>query len=318
MTQTLTAAIVQTGSVLFDTPATLDRLEDRAAKAAGQGAELIVFPEAFVGGYPKGHDFGVRVGSRSAEGRDWFARYFASSIPVPGPECDRIGAAAKAAGAWLVTGVIEREGGTLYCSMLTFNPKGELAGRRRKLMPTAMERLIWGQGDGSTLDTVTTPWGGMSGLICWENFMPLARAAFYAQSPVIHCAPTVDDRDSWLALMRTVAMEGRCFVLSANHFMRRADAPEDFHPIQGDDPDTQLIRGGSCIISPLGDVKAGPIFDRDTILTASLDLAEIARGKFDFDAAGHYARPDVFRLDVDRRAQTLVSEPGGPNGDQSE
>ena len=304
MSQIVNAAIVQCGSVLFDTPATLERLEHYAGQAPG--ADLIVFPEACVGGYPKGHDFGARVGSRSPQGRDWFARYFDASIDVPGPECARIGKAAKAAGAWLVTGVIEREGGTLYCSVLTFAPDGSLANRRRKLMPTAMERLIWGFGDGSTLNVTETPFGPVSALICWENFMPLARSACYAQQPVIHCAPTVDDRESWLSLMRTIAMEGRCFVLSANQYFTRADAPADFHPVQGDAPDTVLINGGSCIVSPLGEVLAEPLFGRDGVLTAQLDLSEIARGKYDFDVTGHYGRPDVFELSVNRREQLVV------------
>lgn len=306
MSQTVRAAIVQCGSILFDTPATLDRLETWTQRAAAQGAGLIVFPEAFVGGYPKGHDFGARVGSRSPEGRDWFARYMAGAIDVPGPDCDRIGAAAKSANAWLVTGVIERDGGTLYCTVLTFAPDGSLANRRRKLMPTAMERLVWGFGDGSTLEAAQTPFGPVSALICWENFMPLARASFYAQQPVIHCAPTVDDRESWLPLMRTIAMEGRCFVLSANQYFTRADAPVDFQPVQGDDPATVLINGGSCIISPLGEVLAAPVFGCEEILVADLDLTEIARGKYDFDATGHYGRPDVFELRVDTRSQRNV------------
>lgn len=304
MSQTVNAAIVQCGSVLFDTPATLERLEHFAREAAG--ADLIAFPEAFIGGYPKGHDFGARVGSRSPEGRDWFARYFEAAIDMPGPECARIGEAAKAAGAWLVTGVIEREGGTLYCSVLTFAPDGSLANRRRKLMPTAMERLIWGFGDGSTLRATPTPFGPVSALICWENFMPLARAAFYAQQPAIHCAPTVDDRESWLPLMRTIAMEGRCFVLSANQYFTRADAPADFHPIQGDDPGTVLINGGSCIVSPMGEVLAEPVFGRDCVLAAKLDLGEIARGKYDFDVTGHYGRPDVLQLSVNTQAQAAM------------
>ncbi|MDM7984250.1 MAG: carbon-nitrogen hydrolase family protein [Maricaulis sp.] len=306
MNQTVKAAIVQTGSQLFDTEATLDRMQDWVQRARDEAAGLIVFPEAFVGGYPKGHDFGARVGSRTAEGRDWFARYFESAIDVPGPACERMGEMARAANAWLVTGVIERAGGTLYCSGLTFAPDGRLANRRRKLMPTAMERLIWGFGDGSTLEATPTPFGPMSALICWENFMPLARSAFYAQQPVIHCAPTVDDRETWLSLMRTIALEGRCFVLSANHYFTRSQCPDDYHPVQGDDPSTVLINGGSCIISPLGDVLCEPVFGRDALVVAELDLADVARGKFDFDASGHYGRPDVFELQVNHAVQATV------------
>lgn len=306
MNQTVKAAIVQTGSQLFDTEATLDRMQDWVQRAQDEAAGLIVFPEAFVGGYPKGHDFGARVGSRTPDGRDWFARYFDSAIDVPGPACERMGEMARAANAWLVTGVIERAGGTLYCSVLTFAPDGRLANRRRKLMPTAMERLIWGFGDGSTLEATPTPFGPMSALICWENFMPLARSAFYAQQPVIHCAPTVDDRETWLSLMRTIALEGRCFVLSANHYFTRSQCPDDYNPVQGDDPSTVLINGGSCIISPLGDVLCEPVFGRDALVVAELDLADVARGKFDFDASGHYGRPDVFELQVNHAVQATV------------
>ncbi len=301
------AAAVQAGSVLFNTPATLSRFEDLAADAARQGAHLIVFPEAFVGGYPKGHDFGARVGSRSPEGRDWFRRYADAAIDVPGADADRLAAAAKAANAVVVVGVVERGGGTLYCSALTFGPDGTLLAKRRKLMPTAMERLIWGFGDGSTLKVADTPVGMVGTAICWENFMPLLRASLYAQGMEIHAAPTVDDRETWLPLMRVVALEGRCFVVSACQHLTRADAPDDFHPIQGEAPDTSLIRGGSCVVSPLGEVLAGPVFDRDAVLIAELDPADIARGKYDFDVVGHYARPDVFDLRVNSRAQTSVS-----------
>lgn len=310
MQKTVDVAVVQAGSRLFDTPATLEEMRGLVSEAASGGVDLVVFPEAYVGGYPKGHDFGARVGSRTGEGRDWFRRYYDAAIAVPGPACDEISDMAREAGVWLVVGVIERDGGTLFCSVLTFSPEGQLANRRRKLMPTAMERLIWGQGDGSTLEATQTPFGPVSALICWENFMPLARSAFYAQQPVIHCAPTVDDRGNWLSLMRTIAMEGRCFVLSANQYFERQQAPDDFQPVQGNAPDTVLINGGSCIISPLGDVLAGPVFGQADILRATLDLGEIARSKFDFDVTGHYARPDVFRLNVDVEPQEPVYKTG--------
>jgi nitrilase len=208
-------AVVQAGSVLFGTSATLDKLRDFARRAAEDGAKLILFPEAFIGGYPKGASFGAVVGSRSAEGRDLFRRYFESAIAVPGLETAEIGETAAALGVHIVTGAIERDGGTLYCSVLHFDERGALAGRRRKLMPTASERLIWGMGDGSTLDAVSTPWGKAASVICWENYMPMLRMAMYAQGVAIYCAPTIDDRDNWQATMRHIAPEGRCFVLTA-------------------------------------------------------------------------------------------------------
>jgi nitrilase len=272
-------AVVQAGSILFDPEASVAKAERLIAEAAGGGAKLIVFPEAFIGGYPKGEDFGARVGSRTPEGRKLFRRYFEGAIDVPGPATARLGEAARAHAAWVVIGVIERDGGTLYCTALFFAPDGSLAGKHRKLMPTAMERLIWGFGDGSTMPVLDTGFGKIGAVICWENYMPLLRAAMYAKSVQIYCAPTVDDRETWPVTMRHIALEGRCFVLSACQH-------------------TELIRGGSVIVAPLGKVLAGPCYDGECILRAEIDVGEIAEGKFDFDVSGHYARPDVFRLQV--------------------
>ena len=301
-------AVVQAGSLLFDTPATLEKFCDLARDAAAGGAKLIVFPEAFIGGYPKGSHFGAPVGSRSAEGRDLYRRYFDSAIDVPGPEILRIARLAGDLGADIVVGCIERAaategGGTLYCSALVFSADGRFIGKRRKLMPTAAERLIWGFGDGSTLDAFDCSSGRVGAVICWENYMPMLRMSQYAQGVQFYCAPTVDDRESWAGTMRTVALEGRAFVLSACQFMRRADAPADFHPVQGDAPSTVLINGGSVIVSPLGDILAGPHFGEEKILHATLDPADIARGKMDFDVAGHYARADIFCLRIDNSAR---------------
>ncbi len=279
---------MQAGSILFDLEATLWKAEQRIAEAATLGARLIVFPEAFVGGYPKGEDFGTRVGSRTPEGRALFRRYWESAIEVPGPATARLGLAAKAAHAWLVIGVIERAGGTLYCTVLFFGPDGELAGKHRKLMPTAMERVIWGFGDGSTLPVLTTDIGRIGAVICWENYMPLLRAAMYAKGIEIYCAPTVDDRERWVSTMRHIAVEGRCFVLSVCQYGSQ-------------------IRGGSVIVNPQGEILAGPQYDGECILTAELNRNEIAEGKFDLDVVGHYARPDVFQLQVKEDATCPVN-----------
>ena len=280
-------AVVQAGSIPFEREATLAKAEQLAAEAAGTGARLAVFPEAFVGGYPKGADFGARVGSRTPEGRKLFRRYFDGAIDVPGPETDRLGEAARAHAMWLVIGVIERDGGTLYCTALFFAPDGRLAGKHRKLMPTAMERLIWGFGDGSTLPAIDTEFGKLGAVICWENYMPLLRAAMYAKGVQFYCAPTVDDRETWPGTMRHIALEGRCFVLSACQYSNPAGAPE-----------SEWIKGGSLIVSPLGRILAGPHYDGESVLSADVDTGEIAEGKFDLDVTGHYARPDVFRLAV--------------------
>jgi nitrilase len=300
------AAVVQAAPIAFDLTATLEKVERLTAEAAAQSADLVLFPEAFVSCYPRGLDFGAKVGSRTPEGRRWFRRYWESSIDVPGPAVDRLAATAGEHGVHLVIGVIERDLGTLYCTALFFGPDGAYMGKHRKLMPTAAERLVWGTGDGSTLPVFDTPVGRLGAVICWENYMPLLRTAMYGKGIQIWCAPTADERDTWVASMRHVACEGRCFVLSANQFARRSDYPDDY-PIDGDHPpDAILSRGGSVIISPLGQILAGPDTTGEGILIADLDLAEIAEGKYDFDVVGHYARPDVFQLSVDERPMRAV------------
>ena len=268
-------AVVQVGSVLFDAPRTLAKLKAFVAEAAGHGAKLAVFPEAFLGGYTKGIDFGCRVGSRTPEGREWFCCSFEAAITLPGPETEALCELAQSADMTLAVGIIERDGGTLYCTLLYLGCDGRILGKHRKLMPTAAERLIWGFGDGSTIPVLDTAVGRLGGAICWENYMPLFRAALYAQNLQIYCAPTVDDRETWLPTLRHIAVEGRCFVLSPVQFLLRSGCPEDYEPIQGNTPGTVLIRGGNAIVDPFGQVLAGPCFGEETILTADLDLLEI-------------------------------------------
>jgi nitrilase len=315
MAETVRVAVVQDCPLPFDLSGTIAKAESLAEKAAASGAKLIVFPEAFVSGYPKGLDFGARVGMRSPQGRDVFRRYYDSAIELQSDECRRLGAAARKTKTHLVMGVMEKDGGTLYCTVLFFGPDGALLGKHRKLMPTAMERLIWGFGDGSTLPVLDTPIGKLGAVICWENYMPLLRTAMYAKGVQIYCAPTADDRDTWASTMQHVALEGRCFVLSACQYLTRGDCPDDYDAIQGDDPKTVLMRGGSCIVSPLGKLIAGPDFSGPNILTADLDLGDIARGKFDLDVTGHYARPDVFHLHVNERPMPAVSNSIGAPAD---
>jgi nitrilase len=303
---TVRVAVVQAGSIPFDTNACVDKVVRLTADAAATGAKLVLFPEAFVAGYPKGLSYGLVVGARDAAGREEFRIYLDSAIEVPGLHTQRMGEAAAAGKCFLVVGVIERELGTCYCTVLFFGPDGALLGKHRKLMPTALERMIWGFGDGSTLTAVDSPWGRIGSVICWENYMPMLRMAMYAKNVALYCAPTADDRDTWLPSMRHVALEGRCFVLTACQFIRKRDFPASVRVSLGDSPDAVLMRGGSAIVSPLGKVLAGPHFDGETILTADLDLAEIGRAKFDFDVAGHYARPDVFTLTVNEAPMKAV------------
>ncbi|QDV05304.1 Nitrilase [Planctomycetes bacterium Poly30] len=282
---TFRAAVVQAEPVLNDTAETVAHAVDRIAEAAREGARLIVFPEAFLGGYPKGADFGITLGSRTLEGREAFALYFAGAVDVPGPEVRSIADAAREHGMEVVIGVIERSGSTLYCTALFLGADGSLRGKHRKLVPTALERCVWGRGDGSTLAACQTPLGTLGAAICWENYMPLYRTSLYEQGVDLYCAPTVDDREVWPSTMRHIAVEGRTFVFSACQFLR------------GPDPDQPpLIRGGSLIVDPLGDILAGPFYDAATILYADIDPGAIARGRFDLDVTGHYARPDLFEL----------------------
>jgi nitrilase len=285
------AAAGQMGSVMFDSDSTLGRIEATCRAASAQAVRLLVLPEAILGGYPKGLSFGAVVGSRSETGRDQFLRYTRAAVRVPGPETERLAALCAELNLHLVLGVIERDGGTLYCTALLFTPDRGLAAKHRKLMPTASERLIWGQGDGSDMQVIETEIGRIGMAICWENYMPLFRQHLYQQGVELYCAPTVDAREMWQVSMRHIANEGRCFVLSAAQVLSKADWPEDLRDEGGE------IDGRSLIVSPFGEVLAGPLAG-EVLLTAELDLDEIPRGKFDLDVAGHYQRPDVFELKV--------------------
>src|SRR5215475_1147508 len=303
---TVKVAVVQAGSIPFDTEACIDKAVRLINEASSAGAKVIVFPEAFIPGYPKGLNYGLVVGARDMAGREEFRLYLDAAIEVSGPQTQRLGEAAASAGSYVVIGVIEREHGTLYCTALFFSPDGQLQGKHRKLMPTALERMIWGFGDGSTLTVVESPYGRIGSVICWENYMPMMRMAMYSKNVALYCAPTADDRDTWLPSMQHVALEGRCFVLSACQFIRKSAFPAGPRISLGDSPEAVLMRGGSAIISPLGKVLAGPNFEGETILTADLDLNDIGRGKFDFDVSGHYSRPDVFQLIVNEAATPAV------------
>ena len=304
---TVTVAVIQAASVAFDCKKTLDKALDLTRDAAKQGAQLVLFPEAFISGYPRGLDFGAAIGSRTDAGREDFKRYFESAIEVPGPVADALSKVARANSVYLVMGVIERERGTLYCCVLFFAPDGRFLGKHRKVMPTASERLIWGYGDGSTLPVFDTPLGRLGAVICWENYMPLLRTFMYSQGIEIYCAPTADHRPTWTATMQHIATEGRCFVLGCNQFNRRRDFPKQYATAFGDGPETVISRGGSCIVDPFGEFLAGPNFEDETILIAKLDRGLLPKAKFDFDAVGHYSRPDIFRLTVDDRPKPPVA-----------
>jgi nitrilase len=305
--QSFKVAVVQAAPVIFNREETLAKVKALAGDASALGAKIVLFPEAFVSGYPRGLDFGAVVGARSDRGRKDYQRYWESSVDIPGAASDELGRIAQSNQIFLVIGVIERDGGTLYCSVLFFSPEGELLGRHRKVMPTGSERLVWGFGDGSTLPVFDTPFGKVGAVICWENYLPLMRAAMYAKGIEIYCAPTADCRETWIASMRHIAVEGRCFVLACNQFNRRRDFPSDYHADLGENPGRIVTKGGSCIVDPFGNFLAGPHVDGEVILTAEIDLGQIIQGKYDLDVVGHYARPDIFQLHVDERPKRPVT-----------
>ncbi|KAI0652129.1 carbon-nitrogen hydrolase [Trametes meyenii] len=318
MANTIKASVVQAATAAYSLPDTLDKLErlTRLAKER-DGAQLVVFPEAFIGGYPKMSTFSIVMGERRPEGRDEFVRYAKAAIEIPSPAITRIEQVSKELNVFLVVGIIERDGGTLYCTAVFIDPEQGYVGKHRKLAPTALERIIWGQGDGSTLpvlnktfESAVAPGSSvqakLSATICWENYMPLLRNYYYTQGTQIYCAPTVDARPAWQHTMTHIALEGRCFVLSACQFAQEKDYPAD-HPVanaEARDPNNVMIAGGSVIISPLGKVLAGPLLDDEGVISAELDLDDVLRGKFDLDVAGHYARNDVFEF--------RLREPVGP------
>jgi nitrilase len=305
-------AVVQAASVVMDKDKSTEKAVKLTLEAGNNGANIVVFPEAFIPAYPRGLSFGAVVGSRSLEGRKDFYRYWENSIAVPSEETDRLGEAARKAGVYLDIGVIERDNeyskGTLYCTMLYFGPDGTLLGKHRKLKPTGSERLIWGEGDGSTLPVFDTPFGKIGGLICWENYMPLARAAMYSKGVQIYIAPTADSRDLWQSTIRHIAAEGRCFVLSCNQYVTKEMYPSDLACFEDlvNSPD-EMCPGGSAIVGPLGEYIVSPVWGKEDILYASLNLQDIAYSQFDFDVVGHYSRPDVFQLVVnDEKKENVV------------
>jgi nitrilase len=301
----LTVGVVQATPALFDREKSIDIVIDWLKRARQAGCQLVLFPESFIPCYPRGLSFDAVIGRRTDRGRDQWLDYWANSIEVPSPAVDRLSDAIREAGLFVGLGVTEREpiGGTLHCALLYFGPDGTLLGKHRKLKPTGLERYIWGESDGSTLVSYQTSLGRIGGLICWENYMPLARTALYQKGVEIYLAPTADARDAWQATMQHIALEGRCFVLASNQFVRKSDYPERYQADLTDEPDI-MSRGGSVILSPLGEVLAGPLWNQEGLLTAELDFSLLVKSKLDFDCVGHYARPDVFQLTVVNQPDT--------------
>jgi nitrilase len=301
MRDSVTVACVQAEPVVLDRDATLDKLAALTAEAAEAGADLVVFPETFVSVYPSSAWAKALAGWSDPRAKAAFAALVRSAVEVPGPASERLGEIAKEHGVWLVTGVNELDptrNGTVYNALLYHAPDGTLALRHRKLVPTNHERLVWGQGDGGGLRAIETPLGRIGGLICWENYMPLARFALYESGIEIYLASTADDADEWQATLVHIARESRSFVVSPSHFQRASAYPDDF-PLRELIDDLDVIgRGGSAILAPDGSYLAGPLYDEEGILYGELDPTRLLEERQRFDPAGHYHRPDVLHLEV--------------------
>lgn len=291
--------LIQDSPVFFDQEKTIQKIEALVRTYAKQGCELIVFPESFIPGYPRGFSFGAKVGSRTDEGRKLYQEYHKNSLDIESDALTRLEKLAKTENVYLVIGATEKQqlSGSLYCSMLYISPTDGLLGVHRKIKPTGTERIIWGEADGESLVTFQTKVGKLGGLICWENYMPMARMAMYQKGVEIYIAPTADARDTWIATMRHIALEGRCFVLGCNQYYTKSMYPEQYQHLVTNEAEA-MCRGGSVIVSPLGKIIAGPLFDEAGALMAVLDLDEIISSKLDFDVIGHYSRNDIFQLNV--------------------
>ena len=298
-------AALQIGSDPAGTAATMEKILRYENDITAAGCDLVLMPEALLGGYPKGADFGTRVGYRTTEGREDFLKYWRQAIDLDGPEVASLSKLAKRCNSAIVIGVIERTDATLYCTALFISNDGQLLAKHRKLIPTASERLIWGMGDGSTLPVVKTPAGRVGVAICWENYMPLLRTTMYAKGLEVWCAPTVDDRDIWQTSMSHIAYEGRNFLVSACQYL--PPPSKDEYKDQSWPEGKPLIRGGSVIMSPMGEVLAGPLYNEEGLICADIDLDDIVKARYDMDPVGHYSRPDIFKLSVDETERPPVT-----------
>lgn len=291
--------LIQDNPVFFNKEKTIVKVEQLTKKYAKDGCELIVFPESFIPGYPRGFSFGTKIGSRTNEGRNLYSEYYKNSIDIESEDLKRLEKSSKSENVYLVIGVTEKENthGSLYCSMLYISPTDGLLGVHRKIKPTGTERVIWSESDGESLVSFDTNIGKLGGLICWENYMPLARMSMYKRGVEIYIAPTADSREEWTSTMRHIALEGRCFVLGCNQFFTKSMYPYKYQSLVLDEPE-DICKGGSIIVSPMGKVIAGPLFDKSGVLIAELDLEEINSSKLDFDVIGHYSRNDIFTFNA--------------------
>jgi len=301
--------LIQDNPVFFDIEKTIDKVESLTIKYAAEGVNLIVFPESFIPGYPRGFSFGAVIGSRTKKGRELYAEYHNNSLNINSSYVKRLEQLCKDQNVYLVIGATESQdnNGSLYCSMLYLSPTDGLLGVHRKIKPTGSERLIWAEASGESLVSFKTQIGKLGGLICWENYMPMARFSMYKQGVEIYIAPTADSRDEWIATMQHIALEGRCFVLGCNQYITKSHYPDRFKKIVVNEPEV-MCRGGSVIVSPLGKIISGPLFNKSGALIAELELNEILESKLDFDTVGHYNRNDIFKLDIIDQPNIIVEK----------
>ncbi len=300
-----TLSILQIGSSPNGTKQTLDKILSYEDQIVASNSDILVMPEALLGGYPKGESFGTQLGFRTESGREVYRKYYEAAIDLSGSEVETLCKLSERANTSIVTGVIERSGSTLYCTAIFIDPQHGLVDKHRKLMPTGSERLIWGQGDGSTLPVIETNAGMTGAAICWENYMPLLRTTMYAKGIEIWCAPTVDARPVWQSTMQHIALEGRCFVISACQYQPSpSELGLDVENWSSDDP---LITGGSVIYGPLGECLAGPLMNEEGLISTKVDLDDLARARYDLDVVGHYSRPDIFELRVNETPRQSVT-----------
>ena len=297
-------AVVQESPVFFDKEKTIRKMETLVKELAGKKCRLIVFPESFIPGYPRGFTFGATIGSRSEEGRELYCEYYKNSIDLESDDLKRLETLAKESNVYLVVGATEKQNltGSLFCSMLFISPQKGLLGVHRKIKPTGTERLVWSEAGGESLVSFQTKIGKLGGLICWENYMPLARMSMYRKGVEIYIAPTADSRKEWTSTMQHIALEGRCFVLGCNQFFTKSMYPEKYQHIVKDEPEN-MCPGGSIIVSPMGKIIEGPLFNSAGALISEIDLDEVSKSKFDFDAIGHYSRDDIFNFTVNRQPE---------------
>ena len=292
-------ALVQAEPVMFDKKASLEKALAYIDKASGK-ADLIVFPELFIPGYPIGMNFGFNTGKRTEAGREEWMRYYNASVVAGGDEFKQLADAAIRTGAYISIGFSERDAvtGTLYNSNAVFEPDGTYK-IHRKLKPTGSERVVWGDANKEYFPVTETPWGPIGSLICWESYMPLARVALYQKGITIYISPNTNDNPEWQATIQHIAIEGKCYFINSDMIVTRSSYPEGLNERSAVDRQPDIVcRGGSCIIDPRGHYVTEPVWDEETIIYAELDMTLPAACKMEHDAVGHYARPDVLELIV--------------------